>query len=70
MMTQTQISDLIGMHQSDVSRILNGKKPVSWPLSQKLATIFPGKDVVAWKNATSEELKKAFSQLELEKEPV
>ncbi len=64
MITQTEIANRLKVTNSTVSYILNGKRPVSWPLAVKLAKEFPGKDVVGWKNATPEELWKAFSSME------
>ena len=70
MMTQTQISKILGCSQSAVNLTLTGKRSVSWPLAQKLSGIFPGKTIQQWKNATPTELKRAFNQLYLEKEKV
>jgi len=57
-MKQKQISIILGIHQSDVSRILSGARKVSWPLAEKLADLFPGKSIREWKQATPEELRR------------
>jgi len=66
MMKQKHISEVLGIHQSDVSRILSGERKVSWPLAAKLSEILPGKTIQQWKNSTPEELKRSFSLLEIE----
>jgi len=67
-MTQTEISNLLGCSQPTVNLMLNGKKKVSWPLAQRLSELFPCKDIVAWKNSTPHELKRAFEQLKIDGE--
>jgi len=64
MKSRKQISQQLGMSEQYLSMLLRGERKISWPLSQKLAELFPGKDMVGWKNATPEDLKRAFSQLE------
>jgi plasmid maintenance system antidote protein VapI len=53
-----------GYHKSTISLFLSGKRPVSWPFAAKLAEIFPAKTMQQWKNATAEDLRRAFKQLE------
>jgi len=67
-MKQKHISEILGIHQSDISRFINGKKPLSWNLSEKLSKIFPGKTISEWKRSTPTELKEVFNQLKKEKE--
>jgi plasmid maintenance system antidote protein VapI len=64
MKTQMEIAEILGIHQSEVSRLLNGKIPVRWPLAEKLADLFPNKSLREWKYATPGQIKRAFSFLE------
>ncbi len=64
MITQNDIAKHLNVTDSTISYIFTGKRSISWPLAVKLAKEFPGKDVVGWKNATPEELWKAFSTME------
>jgi len=57
---------VFGYHKSTISLFKSGRREVSWPLAEKLCETFPGKSIKEWKNATPEELKRAFSQLEIE----
>jgi plasmid maintenance system antidote protein VapI len=68
MIKQKQISTLVNIDQSEVSRILGGKRKISWPLAQRLSEMFPGKDIVGWKNASPEEFKRAFAQYQTTEE--
>jgi transcriptional regulator with XRE-family HTH domain len=61
--TQKKIADALKVSQPFISQVLAGKKSVPWPIAEKLANLFPIKDVGAWKRATPEELKQAFAQL-------
>lgn len=61
---QRHISDAIGVKQPMVSMLLSGKRPVSWPLAEKLSELFPEKTIQQWKGATPVELEQAFEQLD------
>lgn len=69
MMTQTEITDYFRakygtkISQGRVSNLVRGKEKVSWPFAADLAQEFPGKTIQQWKDATPEELKRAFDQL-------
>lgn len=69
MMTQEHIAEYFKskygtkINQVRISRMLSGSEQVSWPFASDLAHEFPGKDVRGWKQATPEELKRAFEQL-------
>jgi hypothetical protein len=71
MMTQTEIANYFRakygtkISQDRVSNLTRGKERVSWPFANDLAQEFPGKDVRGWKNATPEDLKRAFEQLNI-----
>lgn len=62
---QKDIADYLGIKAAFVSMLLRGQRPVSWPLAEKLAAIFPGKSISEWKRAHPAELKQAFAQLNL-----
>jgi len=62
--TQQKIAQALTVSQPFINRVLRGKSPVSWPLAEKLAELFPGKSMKEWKYSGPEELKRAFSQLE------
>jgi plasmid maintenance system antidote protein VapI len=64
---QKNISRILGASDAFVSMILNGKRAVSWPLAARLSDIFPGKTTQQWKQATPEDLRRAFAQLQNEK---
>jgi plasmid maintenance system antidote protein VapI len=64
MVTQINIAQLLKIDQPRVSKLINGREKVSWPIAERLADIFPGKSIAQWKRATPQELKLAFSQLE------
>jgi plasmid maintenance system antidote protein VapI len=70
MMKQKQIAKILRVKESYVCMILNedhGKnRPVSWPLAERLAELFPGRTIQQWKKAKPEELKRAFAQLKNE----
>jgi hypothetical protein len=61
---QKHICKRYGLSPAIVSLTLSGKRAVSWPWAIKLAEDFPGKTVVQWKEATPEDLKRAFAQHE------
>ncbi len=69
MMTQTEIANKLNISKTTVSYILNGGRKVSWPVAEKLSQIFPGRDVVGWKNATPEELEAALMTIGLVRRP-
>jgi len=50
------------LDQPGVSRLLSGIDEVSWPLAAELSQLFPGRDVIGWKNATKEYLKDLYEQ--------
>jgi len=62
--TQKSIAKEFGVSQPFISQLLVGQKKISWPLAEKLSTLFPRKSISEWKRATSQELKEAFNQLE------
>lgn len=62
-MRQEKISKILEIHQSEVSRLLTGKRNVSWPLAARLSEMFPGKTTQQWKDASPEDLRRAFAQL-------
>ena len=53
----------IKIDQARISRILRGKKQVSWSFANALSFEFPGRTIQQWKNATPEELRRAFDLL-------
>jgi plasmid maintenance system antidote protein VapI len=65
MKTQEQISKALGFSQPTINLVLTGKRKVSWPMAVRLAELFPAKTVEQWKNATPDQLRRAFSFLEV-----
>ncbi|WP_333664748.1 helix-turn-helix transcriptional regulator [Desulfobacter postgatei] len=63
MIKQKDIASILDIDQTYLSKLLNKKRKVSWSLAGKLANILPGKTICDWKNASSEDLKRAFNQL-------
>jgi len=63
-MKQKKISKYLGIDETLLSRLLTGKRQVSWPLAEKFSQIFPGKSISQWKRATPEELKQTFRSLD------
>lgn len=63
---QREIADYLDISITAVHFILTGQRPVSWPIAEKLTRLFPGKDIIGWKNASPEELKRAFTQIDRE----
>lgn len=53
--------------QSMVSRFLCGKAQVSWSFANDLSKEFPYLTIHQWKNATSDDIKRAFSQIKYKK---
>lgn len=68
MMTQNEIAKFIGCSQPTINMIFTGKRPVSWPLAEKLSELFPSLTIQQWKTATPEDLKRAFEQLKTDGE--
>ncbi len=65
--TQTMFAKAIGIEQPEANKLLKGALEVSYPLSFKLAKLFPKKkDVFGWKAATKEDIQKLFDQLKNE----
>lgn len=64
--SQYDFAALLEIDPSRVSRLLNGIDPVSWPVAAKLSQLFPGRDVIGWKNATKEDLNRLYQQLKSE----
>jgi plasmid maintenance system antidote protein VapI len=60
---QKNISRILGVSDAFVSMILNGKRDISWPLAARLSEMFPGKTTQQWKEATPDDLRRAFAQL-------
>lgn len=64
MMTQNDIAKVVGsVDRTYINKLLTGKRAVSWPLAERLAELFPNRTIQQWKQATPEELKRAFAQL-------
>ena len=64
--TQYKIAELLGTHQPIISMIITGKRQVPWRLAKRLSEYLPGRDIISWKNASPDELKKAFKQLPID----
>lgn len=64
-MKQKDISKLLKIDESLLSRLLSNKRQVSWPLAERLSNFFPGRSISEWKRATPEELKAAFHSLNI-----
>jgi plasmid maintenance system antidote protein VapI len=60
---QKNISRILGISQPLLSMVINGRRDVSWPLAVRLTELFPGKTIQQWKDATPEDLRRAFAQL-------
>ncbi|WP_156887649.1 hypothetical protein [Desulfotignum balticum] len=60
---QQHICKRYGLSPATVSLTLSGKRPVSWPLAVKLSEDFPAKTTQQWKDASPEDLRRAFAQL-------
>ena len=60
MKTQAYIAKKLKVSQPFINYVLNGKRPVSWPLAERLADLYPERDIKAWKNATPEEIKETL----------
>jgi len=57
---------ILGYHPSTLSLFKSGKRPVSWPLAEKLANIFPEKSIGEWKRAPLEKIQSALEQAGVE----
>ena len=74
MMTQNDIAEYFKLkhgtriNQVRISRMLTGNEQISWPFAKDLSNEFPGKTIQQWKNATPEDLKRAFEQLKTDGE--
>ena len=66
---QKQISKIMGTTDAYISMIFLGRRPVSWPMAERLSELFPGKSIKEWKKANPDEVRRAFSLL-TEKEVV
>jgi len=66
--TQNDFAELLGIEQSQVSRLLNGKEKISWPLALKLSKLFPGKDQEGWHKSGATDLCRVYAQLKYEAE--
>ena len=67
MINRKYISSTIGITEQYLSMLLIGKRPVSWPLAERLAELFPGRTIHQWKSATPEDIKRAFLQIDRRK---
>ncbi|WP_040015772.1 helix-turn-helix domain-containing protein [Desulfobacter postgatei] len=68
MMTQNDIAVAIGrVDKTYVNKLLTGKRQVSWPLAERLAELFPDRTIHQWKNATPDDIKRAFAQIKCKK---
>jgi len=56
------------LDQPGVSRLLSGTDKVSFPLAVELSKLFPGKDILGWKNASTQELNNLYEQLKFKSE--
>jgi predicted transcriptional regulator len=65
---QKDFADLLGISQPMVCRLLSGEEKVGFPLAVTLSKLFPGKDILGWKNATAEDIKRLYRQVQIEKE--
>jgi len=69
MMNQTKIAKYFRqkygtkIDQARVSRMLSGYEPIPWPFANDLSMEFKYRTIQQWKNASPEELKRAFEQL-------
>lgn len=69
MMTQTEIAEYFKskygtrIDQTRVSRLQRGEESVAWPFAFDLSIEFPERNAKQWKNATPDELRRAFAQL-------
>lgn len=68
MESRKEISKRLRMTEQYLSMLLTGERKVSYPLSEKLSELFPGKTMQQWKKATPEELRAAFAELKPQKE--
>ena len=65
--TQKIISQRLGISDSLLSRILSDERIITYKLAKKIASL-SDKDVLFWMEAPPEELKQAFSQLNIKKD--
>lgn len=66
--TQQQIAEALSVSQAFVSMVLSGKKPISWPMADRLNELFPDKSIKQWKQATPDDLRRAFAKLTTDKQ--
>jgi len=62
MKTQHEISKELGYSQTTINFILNGKRPISWPLAERLSKMFPEKGIREWKNSNIQDIRTALNQ--------
>ena len=71
MMKQKDIAKLLGIKESYVcmlfSEDIKKYRPVSWPLAKRLSELFPDRTIHQWKNATPDDIKRAFAQIKCKK---
>lgn len=67
MKSRKEISGLLEISEQYLSMLLSGDRKISWNLAVVLSELFPGRSIKEWKGAGSEELKQAFSSMEIEK---
>lgn len=74
MMTQTEIAEYFKskygtkIDQTRVSRLQRGEEKVAWPFAFDLSMEFPERNAKQWKEATPEELRRAFATLSTDKQ--
>jgi transcriptional regulator with XRE-family HTH domain len=59
--TQQQIAEALNVTQAFVSMVLSEKKPISWPMADRLSNLFPNKSIKQWKNAHPDDIRRAFA---------
>jgi len=57
---QTKQAEFLGIPQSVLSNIYNGKRKVAWPQAERWADMFPEKDIQWFRKATPKTLQKFF----------
>jgi plasmid maintenance system antidote protein VapI len=67
MINRKQITRILGITEAYFSMLLTGKRKVSWPLSERLAKLFPARTIHQWHNATADDIKRAFSEIKYKK---
>ena len=58
------IAKRFGITEQYLSMLILGKRPVSWPLAERLAELFPGRTIQQWKNADPADLERVLPQIQ------